>query len=103
MNDALTHREAMRVATALGLVLAGEGEATWPDDTQVLCQTAQSKLNAVPRGGVMLAFSKKELELLWQALGGTPGESGMTPPERRTFAAAANRVADAAGFTGPRF
>lgn len=83
---------------ALGFELAGEYEG----DSKIAHQ-AQAALCDVPRGGVMIGFSNKELGLLWHVLlAGVeslqPGE--IRPDQRKTFNNAANRIKEAREMIG---
>ncbi len=106
-NPALTAREASRVMTAIGVVLAGETDESWHDDMVSLCQNAQEKLRTIPRRGVMIAFSTAELAVVWNAImNGAEGvlqpSSGFSTTQKKAFRDAANRIADAGNFR-PKF
>jgi hypothetical protein len=103
----LTPLEASRAAQALGFALAGEADGM-PADFHETGPAAQGKLNQVPRGGAMIAFSGKEMELLWLALSNGMGDDailnlGLTKFERHILSNAANRIGNAGNLKGPRF
>lgn len=102
--------EAGAARGALGSVLAGEASEAegFPATFRERAQAAHSKLCAMPRGATLIAFSLKELELLWLALGNGAGDDtmnhlGLRADEKRTLASACNAIGDAGKQRGPRF
>ena len=98
--------EIRAISTALSSATAGPLDGA-PRGFEEHAESAFSKIVAVPRGGALIAFSVKELELLWLALGNgasddTINHLGLRSAEKRTLAAAANRIKDAGNLGGPR-
>jgi hypothetical protein len=106
-NPGLTYPEARSVFGVLGDVDPAHFEA-YSAAEQAQYDAAIEKLDGLSRGSVMLPFTRKELELLWLAIGNGAGDDaihnlGLRADERRTLAKAANRIAAAGKLGGPRF
>jgi hypothetical protein len=107
MTGIMRRPEIREASGALGFILAGEPGESGVTDI-VAAENAQQVLWDVPRGGVMVAFSIKELELLWIAIENgaealLQSSSGLRVDQRNTFKTAANRLAEAGRITRPRF
>lgn len=103
MTGIMLRPEINEALSALGATLAGEH-----DGDIAAAERAQKALWDVPKGGAMVAFSAKEMELLWIAIeNGAEGvlqtSSGFRSGDRKAFKAAANRIAEAGKIEGPRF
>lgn len=103
----LRRAELNEVKGCLGFVLAGEYEESVGGD-QTAAERAHSILSSVPVGGAMVAFTHKQLALLYDAItNGAEGilqrSSGYRPDERREFKKAANRIIEAGKLNLPGF
>ena len=63
----LKRPEISAISTVLASATAGPLDGA-PPGFEIHAETAHCKIAAVPRGGALIAFSGKELELLWLAL-----------------------------------
>jgi hypothetical protein len=108
-NPSILKRPDIRaINVALGFCIAGGEVDGSPPGFITDAKAAQEKTSSVPRGGVMLSFSAKELELIWLVLGNGAGDDALKylrlrPDEEKTFCKAANRIKDAGNLGGPYF
>lgn len=102
----LRSHETRALRSAVSFMTSGEADGVPPHEV-VSAKSAFNKLCEAPPQAKWLPFSQKELELLWLEIeNGAPetgNNLGMTAAERRTFFAAANRIADAGAIAGSRF
>ena len=96
--------EVSALRTAVGFLAAGEADGVPPSKVKLAVETAEK----LAEYGLWVGFSRLELPVLWTAL--ENGAEGVMQPsggfrweQRVAFRAAANRIADAAGISGPRF
>lgn len=103
----MRHAELKEARACLGFVLAGLYEESVNGD-QTAAERAHAILSDVPHGGAMIAFSRKELAVIFVAIhNGAEGilqpSSGYRHDEKQAFRDAANRIREAGNFKLPGY